>query len=76
VLLDLRLREVDGADVARELGVRTPQIPIVALSALDAPRADDMREAGFVGYLQKPISVARLPSQVRGFCGERPAPRG
>jgi two-component system cell cycle response regulator DivK len=71
VLLDLRLPDMDGAEVARELrdGERTQGIPVVALSAL-RPTADgdELRAAGFVGYLEKPISVAEFPNQVRGYC--------
>jgi two-component system, cell cycle response regulator DivK len=71
VLLDLRLPDMDGTDVARALRgtARTAQLPLVALSAL---RAEDTREwllaAGFDGYLEKPVSVAELPDRVRGFC--------
>jgi two-component system, cell cycle response regulator DivK len=72
VLLDLRLPDMDGVDVARELadGSRTQGIPVVALSALRPP--GDWRElgaAGFAGYLEKPISVAAFPDQVRRYCG-------
>jgi CheY-like chemotaxis protein len=71
VLLDLWLPDMDGIDVARQLGdgTRTRGIPVVALSALrPAPDGDELREAGFAGYLEKPISVAVFPDQVRGYC--------
>ena len=71
VLLDLRLPDMDGIDVARRLGDgrRTRGVPIVALSALrPAPEGDDLAAAGFAGYLEKPISVAAFPDQVRGYC--------
>src|SRR3954463_11156893 len=71
VLLDLRLRDSDGANVARELHARTRtrSIPVVALSALPRPPdADDLQDAGFAGYLEKPISVAAFPDQVRSYC--------
>ena len=71
VLLDLRLRDMDGADVARELrdGARTARIPVVALSAL-RPEGDVgwLLAAGFAGYLEKPISVGEFPDQVRRYC--------
>jgi two-component system, cell cycle response regulator DivK len=72
VLLDLRLPDMDGANVARELGAneRTRGIPIVALSALrPALDSDELRAAGFAGYLEKPINVAAFPDQVRAYCG-------
>lgn len=75
ILLDLRLPDMDGADVARTLRdrMRTARIPVVALSAsLYAGGSDQLRAAGFDGYLQKPIDVRAFPAQVRGFC-KRPA---
>lgn len=71
ILLDLRLPDMDGMDVARQLRshARTAQIPVVALSALHAEdHRDVLRAAGFAGYLQKPISVGEFPEQVRGYC--------
>jgi two-component system, cell cycle response regulator DivK len=70
VLLDLRLPDMDGMDVARELrdGARTDRIPVVALSAL-RPEGEDawLAEAGFAGSIGKPISVAEFPHQVRRY---------
>ena len=74
ILLDLRLPDMDGTDVARGLrgGATTGRIPVVALSA--SPRAggsDRLLAAGFDGYLQKPIDVRAFPEQVRRFCKRR-----
>jgi CheY-like chemotaxis protein len=71
VLMDLRLPDIDGADVARRLanGARTAAIPVVAFSSLAFD--DDtawLRHAGFAGYLEKPIDVEEFPDQVRGYC--------
>ena len=76
ILMDLRLPDMDGAEAARALGsdTRTASIPVVALSALQLDLHDDWP---FAGYLEKPISVSKLPDQVRRFCarsGPRPAP--
>ena len=71
VLLDLRLPDMNGEDVARELrrGAETARIPVVALSASRyAWSSDQLLAAGFDGYLQKPIDVRAFPGQVRGFC--------
>lgn len=72
ILLDLRLPDIDGTEVARTLGnrVQTAGIPIVALSALRyAGDSDRLLEAGFDGYLEKPIDVRAFPEQVRSYCG-------
>jgi two-component system, cell cycle response regulator DivK len=74
VLLDLRLPDMNGTDVARELrsGAETGGIPIVALSASTfAWSSDRLLAAGFDGYLQKPIHVPAFPDQVRSFCKQR-----
>ena len=68
VLLDLRLPDTDGSEVLRELRnrPRTAQIPIVALSAV--PGGDWLHASGFSGYIEKPITVAEFPEQVRRYC--------
>jgi two-component system, cell cycle response regulator DivK len=71
ILLDIGLPDMLGTDVARELrdGARTARIPVVALSALPADGHHDwLLEAGFVGFLSKPIDVAAFPEQVRRYC--------
>jgi CheY-like chemotaxis protein len=70
----LRLPDMNGEDVARELrrGAETARIPVVALSASRyAWSSDQLLAAGFDGYLQKPIDVRAFPGQVRGFCKRR-----
>ena len=74
ILLDLRLPDMNGTEVARELRCRaeTGAVPVVALSASAyAWSTDRLLEAGFDGYLQKPIDVREFPEQVRGFCKRR-----
>jgi two-component system, cell cycle response regulator DivK len=67
VLLDLRLPDMNGVDVAREL----TGIPVVALSALRLSGDDGgLHAAGFAGYLEKPIDVRAFPDQVRSFCAQ------
>jgi two-component system, cell cycle response regulator DivK len=73
ILLDLRLPDIDGTDVARGLrgGAATRRIPVVALSASPHAGSDRLLAAGFDGYLQKPIDVRAFPQQVRRFCKRR-----
>ena len=71
ILLDLRLPDLHGAEVARRLreGRRTAQIPVVAMSATSLGEHGDWLEAaGFAGSLDKPIHVRTFPDQVRRFC--------
>jgi two-component system, cell cycle response regulator DivK len=71
ILLDLRLPDMNGTEVARQLrsGDGTGGIPVVALTASAyAWSSDRLVAAGFDGYLQKPIDVRAFPEQVRGFC--------
>lgn len=70
VLLDLRLPDLGGTEVARRLrdDPRTAGIPVVALSALPGGDEEWLRAAGFAGYVEKPIDVSRFPNQVRRYC--------
>jgi two-component system cell cycle response regulator DivK len=70
VLMDLQLPGMDGMEALRRLrsAPETATVPVVAVTAL-AMKDDRERvlEAGFDGYLEKPISVRALPDQVQGF---------
>ena len=70
VLLDLRLPDLDGVEVARRLAASEPtaHTPVVALSAEPAAGTGDwIREAGFAAYIEKPIDVRAFPQQVRQY---------
>jgi CheY-like chemotaxis protein len=71
ILLDLRLPDLDGVEVARRLrtDARTARIPIVALSSVQLGAGED-RPGWFAGALDKPIRVADLADQVRSYCGD------
>ena len=70
VLLDLGLPGIDGHEALRRLRAspRTRALPVVAVTAYAMP-ADRARalEAGFDGYLEKPLDVRSLPLDVRRF---------
>ena len=71
ILMDLGLPDMDGTDVARQLGdeAKTARIPVVVLSALPLEGDGDWYlAAGFAGYLEKPISVGEFPGQVSRYC--------
>lgn len=70
VLMDLQLPGIDGAEALRRIRSSevNPDVPVVAVTAF-AMNEDRERafEAGFTGYVEKPISVRGLPQQVRDF---------
>jgi two-component system cell cycle response regulator DivK len=71
ILLDVRLPDMDGPDVARRLksDTRTAPIPVVAMTSLGLGEGGEwFLEAGFDGYLEKPIDVRKFPAEVRRFC--------
>ncbi|MGH3137147.1 MAG: response regulator [Gaiellaceae bacterium] len=71
ILMDLRLPDMDGADAARTLreGARTAGIPVVALSSVPlGGHGDWFLDAGFAGYLEKPLDIGDFPGQVRSYC--------
>jgi CheY-like chemotaxis protein len=75
ILMDLRLPDMDGIDAVRMLRAepRTAQTPIVAVTALPLDVRDDwLFEAGFAGYIVKPIDIDEFPDVVRGYCARGP----
>ena len=75
ILMDLRLPDLDGSEAARMLASepQTSKIPVVAVTALPLDADDDwLLDAGFVGYILKPIDVETFPDVVRRFCGGEP----
>jgi two-component system cell cycle response regulator DivK len=74
VLMDIRMPDMNGTEALRRLrgDERTAQIPIVALtsSTMKGDR-EQFLDAGFDGYLQKPISVREFPDQVRSHLKPR-----
>jgi len=68
ILMDLQLPGIDGAEALRQIRAIERQVPMVAVTAFamnnDRTRAFD---AGFDGYVEKPISVRALPQQVSDF---------
>jgi two-component system cell cycle response regulator DivK len=68
ILMDLQLPGIDGHAALSLLrgDSKTCDIPVVALTAFAMARDRDRAlEAGFDGYLEKPISVRSFPDQVR-----------
>jgi two-component system cell cycle response regulator DivK len=72
VLMDVQLPGIDGVEALVRLrrDARTETIPVLALTA-QAMHGDRERflEAGFDGYLSKPMDVAELLRTVKEYCG-------
>jgi two-component system cell cycle response regulator DivK len=75
ILLDVQLPDMDGLAALRHLKAdpRTAPIPVVALTAF-AMREDRARflNAGFDGYLPKPIDPRAFPDEIGALIGTRP----
>jgi two-component system cell cycle response regulator DivK len=73
VLMDIQLPDMDGVEALRRLreDERTRGIPVLALTA-QAMQGDRERflDAGFDGYLSKPVDVPELMATVRRYCEE------
>jgi two-component system cell cycle response regulator DivK len=71
VLMDVQLPGIDGVEALERLrqNERTASIPVLALTA-QAMSGDRERflEAGFDGYLAKPVDVGELIEAVRQHC--------
>ncbi|HEY7064067.1 MAG TPA: response regulator [Chloroflexota bacterium] len=71
ILMDIQLPDMDGVAALGRLKAEpaTAPIPVVALTAF-AMKDDEARflDAGFDGYLVKPINIRELPEQVRQYC--------
>jgi two-component system cell cycle response regulator DivK len=71
ILMDLRLTDMDGTEATRMIRAepRTSRIPIVAVTALPLDDRDTwLFDAGFAGYVVKPIDTDSFPDVIRGFC--------
>jgi CheY-like chemotaxis protein len=70
VLMDIQLPGMDGMEAVQVLkhNERTASVPVVAVTAF-AMKDDRKRalDAGFDGYLEKPISLQALRAEVRSF---------
>ena len=74
VLMDIQLGGMDGLTALQRLRQdgRTASTPVVALTA-QAMAGDRERflEAGFDGYMSKPVDVAAFMSMVKRYCDGR-----
>ena len=68
VLLDVRLPDVNGWDLCKEIKSKHPDLPVIAQTAF-AMATDQIKgnEAGFDDYITKPIDRKKLLQMIAGF---------
>lgn len=68
VITDMRMPDMDGAEVARRIGeLRGAVWPVIVITGhADVPMAVQMMKAGIVDFIQKPFDPARLIETVHG----------
>lgn len=66
ILLDLMLpNNVSGFDIIYEIKQVLPNIPIVAVSAMDPSQARELaHQHGFSGFISKPVDSNNFPKQI------------
>jgi two-component system, cell cycle response regulator DivK len=70
ILMDIQLPGIDGIAAMTQIrsDERTKHIPTVALTAsVMSGDRERFNEAGFDGFIAKPIEVKNFPDQVRGY---------
>jgi two-component system cell cycle response regulator DivK len=75
ILMDLRLPHEDGYEALRQ--IRTDDhlqdtIVVVVTAHGSLPEMQRAREAGFDGFLAKPLDADRFPEQIRKILGGEP----
>ena len=70
VLMDLQLPGIDGTEALRRIQQSAPDpvMPVVAVTASAMPSdREAAAQAGFDGFLEKPLNVRALPALVASF---------
>ena len=73
VLMDVRLPGMDGLAALKLLRAdpRTSRVPVVAVTASVMPdERDRFSEAGFDGFIAKPIDIREFPRQIEAFLAD------
>jgi two-component system cell cycle response regulator DivK len=77
ILMDINMPDIDGYTLTSKLRAMTEMegVPIIALTA-NVMKGDRERslEAGCDGYIQKPIDIDILPSQIERFLAVKKRP--
>jgi two-component system response regulator FixJ len=66
IVLDMRLPEMQGEQVIREVKLRHPAVPLVVVTGFgDVPSAVEAMKAGAFDYLQKPVDGPKFVQTIR-----------
>ena len=75
VLLDIRLPDVSGLEVVRQVHEKWPGTHIIAISGYDDSRyVRGLRKLGVSAYLSKSVSTAELSEAIRAVAAGKAAP--
>jgi NarL family two-component system response regulator LiaR len=73
ILMDLVMPEMGGAEAAREIRARCPEVQIIALTSFeDKELVQDALRAGAISYLLKNVSADDLAEAIRAAHAGRP----
>ena len=73
ILMDLVMPEMSGAEAAREIRARWPEVQIIALTSFeDRELVQDALRAGAISYLLKNVSAEDLAEAIRAAHAGRP----
>jgi NarL family two-component system response regulator LiaR len=73
ILMDLVMPEMSGAEAAREIRARCPEVQIIALTSFeDKELVQDALRAGAISYLLKNVSADDLAEAIRAAHAGRP----
>jgi PAS domain S-box-containing protein len=75
VLMDCHLPDLDGFEVARQLHVSFPELPLIAVTGWTQVDESRVLSSGFVDVLLKPVEPSRLIEVVSSYI-HRNLPRG
>ena len=70
IILDLRMPQISGIEVLKELRAKHPELPIVVCTGLSGYRDDfEVVTSNVAAFLEKPLDIERVVRTVRELLG-------